>query len=99
MPATQRFPMIRHPDLINNVSPSAQGPFSPNRGHGKRWRMVEPDELGDEVSRVQPYVHDTLPTAVRTFQQLGQPGIERLGITALDNPERQYVWLDDADGR
>lgn len=57
------------------------------------------DGLWAVIQRGTHRAWDSIETAVRTFQQLGQPGIERLGITALDDPQRQYVWLDDPDGR
>ena len=57
------------------------------------------DGLWPVIQRGAHRPWDSIETAVRTFQQLGQPEIERLGITALDNPERQCVWLDDPDGR
>lgn len=41
---------------------------------------------------------DILETAVRTWHEQDEPGHARLGITALDDADRQYVWLDDPDG-
>jgi protein-L-isoaspartate(D-aspartate) O-methyltransferase len=41
---------------------------------------------------------DTIEHATRLWHTLGQPSRQRLGITALDDIGRQYVWLDDPDG-
>ncbi len=41
---------------------------------------------------------DTIEVAVRTWHELDRPGHDRLGITALDSADRQYVWLDDPNG-
>lgn len=57
------------------------------------------DGMWNVIHRGAYRLWDTIETAVRTFRQLGEPGIERLGVTALDDPDRQYVWLDDPDGR
>lgn len=41
---------------------------------------------------------DTLETACRTWTDTGRPARHRLGISALTDPHRQYIWLDDPDG-
>ena len=74
--------------LVYTADSLAEVPFAP----------VE-DGLWAVIQRGTHRAWDSIETAVRTFQQLGQPGIERLGVTALDDPQRQYVWLDDPDGR
>jgi len=38
---------------------------------------------------------DTAEHAITLWRHLGKPRRERLGITALDDPDRQYVWLDN----
>lgn len=43
-------------------------------------------------------IWDTLEVAVATFERLGRPALSRFGVTALDDPARQYVWLDDPAG-
>lgn len=40
---------------------------------------------------------DTVEHAARAWTELGQPGRSRLGITALDRVDRQYVWLDSPE--
>lgn len=61
--------------------------FAPADG---TWNVIQ-------RGRQRPW--DTIEAALRTFRQLGEPGIERLGVTALDDPDRQYVWLDEPEGR
>jgi hypothetical protein len=41
---------------------------------------------------------DTIEHAVTTFEKLGRPKRERFGVTALDDPATQYIWLDDPNG-
>ncbi len=43
-------------------------------------------------------VWDTVETALDLWDHLGAPDITRFGVTALDDVERQYVWLDDPEG-
>jgi len=43
-------------------------------------------------------IWDTIEAAVAAWDLLGHPGPNRFGISALDNPHRQYVWLDDPLG-
>lgn len=38
------------------------------------------------------------PRSIPTGSSLGQPAHDRLGITALDVKDRQFVWLDDPNG-
>ncbi|MDQ3576422.1 MAG: methyltransferase domain-containing protein [Actinomycetota bacterium] len=45
-----------------------------------------------------PYrLWDIIEHAVATFDALDMPDASRLGVTALNVPDRQYVWLDDPD--
>lgn len=45
-----------------------------------------------------PYrLWDTLEHAVTAFDALNQPDASRLGVSALNVPGKQYVWLDDPD--
>ncbi|MGH3625576.1 MAG: methyltransferase domain-containing protein [Sciscionella sp.] len=41
---------------------------------------------------------DTVEHAVTAFAALNRPDATRLGVTALNIPGKQYVWLDDPDG-
>ncbi|MGH4011071.1 MAG: methyltransferase domain-containing protein [Pseudonocardiaceae bacterium] len=41
---------------------------------------------------------DTLEHAVTAFEALGRPDRSRFGVTALDNLNSQYIWLDDPNG-
>lgn len=43
-------------------------------------------------------IWDTVEIAFRTWSALGEPGRDRLGVTALDHIDRQYIWLDHPDG-
>lgn len=43
-------------------------------------------------------IWDTVEAARRSWERLGRPSRTRLGISALDDTRRQYVWLDDPDG-
>lgn len=60
--------------------------FQPENG---RWPVVQ---------RGRGRIWDTLETAVALWDHLQQPDISRLGVSALDDINRQYVWLDDPDG-
>jgi len=33
------------------------------------------------------------------WERLGRPGRSRYGISALNRPDRQYLWLDHPDSR
>ncbi|HET6211473.1 MAG TPA: hypothetical protein VFE14_01235, partial [Micromonosporaceae bacterium] len=50
------------------------------------------------VQRGPQRLWDTIEHAARLWHTLGNPGRQRLGITALDDTSRQYVWLDDPNG-
>ncbi|MGH3887561.1 MAG: methyltransferase domain-containing protein [Pseudonocardiaceae bacterium] len=43
-------------------------------------------------------IWDTIETALALWDHLHQPDTSRLGVSALDDINRQYVWLDDPDG-
>ncbi|MGH3908057.1 MAG: methyltransferase domain-containing protein [Pseudonocardiaceae bacterium] len=43
-------------------------------------------------------IWDTVEAARRSWERLSRPSRTRLGISALDDTGRQYVWLDDPDG-
>ncbi|MGH3720962.1 MAG: methyltransferase domain-containing protein [Pseudonocardiaceae bacterium] len=50
------------------------------------------------VQRGPCRIWDTIETAMALWDHLRQPDVSRLGVSALDNINRQYVWLDDPDG-
>ncbi|HSL08469.1 MAG TPA: methyltransferase domain-containing protein [Pseudonocardiaceae bacterium] len=50
------------------------------------------------VQRGPCRIWDTIETAVALWDHLQQPRISRLGVSALDDINRQYVWLDDPSG-
>lgn len=50
------------------------------------------------VQRGARRLWDTIEHATTAFYALGCPGRTRLGVTALDTRERQYIWLDDPGG-
>jgi protein-L-isoaspartate(D-aspartate) O-methyltransferase len=58
----------------------------PNRG---RWPTEQ---------RGTRRIWDTIEHATATWHRLNQPERSRLGITALDDLDRQYIWLDTPDG-
>jgi len=43
-------------------------------------------------------IWDTIETAIALWDHLHHPDVSRLGVSALDDINRQYVWLDDPDG-
>jgi protein-L-isoaspartate(D-aspartate) O-methyltransferase len=46
-----------------------------------------------------PYrIWDTIETAMALWDHLHQPDVSRLGVSALDDITRQYVWLDNPNG-
>lgn len=57
--------------------------------HGARWPTIQ---------RGSHRLWDIIETAVRTWHEQNEPNPARLGITALDDTDRQYVWLDDPYG-
>lgn len=60
--------------------------FHPEHG---RWPVIQ---------RGPRRVWDSIETAVALWDHLHQPDLSRFGISALDDVNRQYVWLDDPDG-
>lgn len=50
------------------------------------------------VQRGPRRLWDTIEHAVTAFEALGRPDRSRFGVTALDDPNSQYVWLDDPNG-
>jgi hypothetical protein len=34
-----------------------------------------------------------------SWRRLGKPGIDKFGVTALDDPALQYVWFDQPDSQ
>jgi protein-L-isoaspartate(D-aspartate) O-methyltransferase len=60
--------------------------FHPEDG---RWPVIQ---------RGPRRIWDTIETAMALWDHLHQPDASRLGVSALDDITRQYVWLDDPDG-
>lgn len=60
--------------------------FRPEHG---RWPVIQ---------RGPQRIWDTIETAVALWDHLAQPDLSRFGVSALDDVDRQYVWLDDPDG-
>lgn len=56
------------------------------------------DGTWEVVQRGPRRLWDTIEHAVAVFEALGRPARSRFGVTALDDPNRQYVWLDDPHG-
>jgi hypothetical protein len=42
---------------------------------------------------------DTVECSYVSWRRLGEPSIEKFGITAPDDPALQYVWFDKSDSR
>lgn len=61
---------------------------------------LDPDENGrwPVTQRGPCRIWDTIETALALWDHLHQPEIFRLGVSALDDIDRQYVWLDDPNG-
>jgi hypothetical protein len=59
-------------------------------------RRVTAPELADLAGPCR--IWDTIETAIALWGHLYHPDVSRLGISALDDINRQYVWLDDLDG-
>lgn len=56
------------------------------------------DGTWEVIQRGPRRLWDTIEHAVTAFEALGRPDRTRFGVTALDDPHRQYIWLDDPDG-
>lgn len=56
------------------------------------------DGTWEVVQRGPRRLWDTIEHAVTAFEALDRPDRTRFGVTALDDPHRQYVWLDDPNG-
>lgn len=69
------------------------------RGSARAEANLQP--LADNTWAVRqhgPYrLWDTIEHAVTMFDALDRPGASRLGISALNVPGKQYVWLDHPD--
>jgi protein-L-isoaspartate(D-aspartate) O-methyltransferase len=62
--------------------------------------QLAPGEDGtwEVVQRGPRRLWDTIEHAVTAFRALGSPDRSRFGVTALDDPNSQYIWLDDPNG-
>lgn len=72
--------------IVHTADAMAEVAFQANDG---RWPVIQ---------RGPRRIWDTIETAVSLWDHLDQPDVSRLGISALDDIDRQYVWLDDPDG-
>ncbi|MGH3622784.1 MAG: methyltransferase domain-containing protein [Sciscionella sp.] len=72
--------------IVHTTDATANVAFQADEG---RWPVIQ---------KGTHRIWDTIETAVRTWDHLGQPDVSRLGVCALDDIDRQYVWLDDPDG-
>ncbi|MPZ67830.1 MAG: methyltransferase domain-containing protein [Pseudonocardiaceae bacterium] len=72
---------------VHTTASSAIAAFAP----------IGPDEWRT-TQRGAGRIWDTVESARRTWERLGMPRRTRLGITALDDTNHQYVWLDDPNG-
>ena len=79
----------RRHDIITLTSPQGYTEVNVTRGADHRWDVVQ---YGQRL-------WDTAEHAHRAWTRLGRPERTRYGIIAADDVERQYVWLDDPDGR
>jgi protein-L-isoaspartate(D-aspartate) O-methyltransferase len=66
--------------------------------------FVQVGRVADDDGRHATIQHgarlwDTAEHVAELWERLGRPGRARYGITALNRTDRQYVWLDDPDGR
>jgi protein-L-isoaspartate(D-aspartate) O-methyltransferase len=56
------------------------------------------DGTWEVVQRGSRRLWDTIEHAVTAFDALGRPDSTRFGVTALDDHDSQYIWLDDPNG-
>jgi protein-L-isoaspartate(D-aspartate) O-methyltransferase len=61
---------------------------------------LHPTSLGRWVTKQhgRHRLWDTVEHAMTRWRRLDEPSRDRFGFTALDEADRQYVWLDDPDG-
>ncbi|MGH3823681.1 MAG: methyltransferase domain-containing protein [Pseudonocardiaceae bacterium] len=50
------------------------------------------------IQRGPSRIWDSIETAVALWDHLHHPDVSRFGVSALDDINRQYVWLDDPNG-
>lgn len=67
----------------------AMADVSFTRGDDGRWPVVQ---------RGPHRIWDTIESALELWDYLREPDISRFGVSALDDVNRQYVWLDDPEG-
>jgi protein-L-isoaspartate(D-aspartate) O-methyltransferase len=62
--------------------------------------QLAPSEDGtwELIQRGPRRLWDTIEHAITAFQALGRPDRSRFGVTALDDPNSQYIWLDSPNG-
>ncbi|RSM46382.1 methyltransferase domain-containing protein [Amycolatopsis balhimycina DSM 5908] len=88
-----------HAPGLRLAGSAAHGVVVAERGPARAEVDVTPVAEGTWVVRQSgPYrLWDTVEHAVAAFDALGEPDAARLGVTALNVPGKQYVWLDDPD--
>jgi hypothetical protein len=72
--------------IVHTADAVATVSFHPEDG---RWPVIQ---------RGPCRIWDTIETAIALWDHLHHPDVSRLGVSALDDINRQYVWLDDPDG-
>ncbi len=73
--------------IVRTTEAMASVPLTPLEGG--RWPVRQ---------RGAYRIWDTIETALELWDHLGEPDLSRFGVTALDDVDRQYVWLDDPEG-
>lgn len=74
---------------VTLVSPDGYAEASIAAGEDGRWGVIQHGRR----------LWDTAEHAMREWVHLSEPDRTRYGISALDDIDRQYVWLDDPDSR
>jgi protein-L-isoaspartate(D-aspartate) O-methyltransferase len=74
---------------VTLISPDGYAEASTTPGEDGRWEVIQRGRR----------LWDTAEHAMRDWIHIGKPDRTRYGISALDDADRQYVWLDDPDSR
>ncbi|HEU0086144.1 MAG TPA: methyltransferase domain-containing protein [Pseudonocardiaceae bacterium] len=72
---------------VNTATALAEATLTPNE-----------DGIWPVTQRGSCRLWDTIEHGYATWLALGQPGPARLGVTARNSEDDQYVWLDDPEG-
>lgn len=76
-------------ERVTLVNPHGYAEIETIAGADGQWDLVQHGRR----------LYDTAEHAMKQWATLGKPQRSRYGITAADDPHRQYVWLDDPDSR